>query len=61
MIERADDLVAVRDLRNLIAHEYATTDLNAVSQSPLALSRTLLKLIESTARYLREQLPPAPG
>lgn len=61
VIERADDLVAVRDLRNLLAHEYATTDLKAVFQSTLALSHTLLKLIDSTARYLREQLPPVPA
>jgi hypothetical protein len=49
--------VAVRDLRSLIAHEYAAAGLKAILQSPLTLSHTLLKRIEPTARYLREQLP----
>jgi hypothetical protein len=61
VIDRADNLLAVRDLRSLIAHEYAAAGLKAILQSPLTLSHTLLKRIEPTARYLREQLPAVLG
>ncbi len=61
VIDDAEDLAAIRDLRNTIAHEYAAANLNEVFRRTLALSSTLLNLIASTGRYVREKLPPAPA
>jgi uncharacterized protein YutE (UPF0331/DUF86 family) len=60
IIDNAEDLAAIRDLRNTIAHEYAAENLNEVFRRTLALSGTLLNLIASTGRYVRETLPPLP-
>jgi uncharacterized protein YutE (UPF0331/DUF86 family) len=61
IIDNAEDLAAIRDLRNTIAHEYAEENLNEVFRRTLALGATLLKLIASTRRYVREKLPPLPA
>jgi len=61
IIEDAEDLAAIRDLRNTIAHEYAAGNLNEVFRRTLALADTLLCLIASTGRYVREKLPPQPA
>lgn len=58
VIDDAEDLGAIRDLRNTIAHEYAVADLNEVFRRTLVLSDTLLNLIASTGRYVLEKLPP---
>lgn len=59
-IDDAEDLAAIRDLRNMIAHEYAVANLNEVFRRTLALSGTLLDIISSTGRYVSEKLPPLP-
>jgi hypothetical protein len=52
IIDNAEDLAAIRDLRNTIAHEYAAENLNDVFRRALAHGGTLLKLIASTENYI---------
>jgi hypothetical protein len=47
LIPAADDLVAIRDMRNLIAHEYLTENLLEVYKESLALSEKLLVAIQA--------------
>jgi hypothetical protein len=47
LIPSADDLVAIRDMRNLIAHEYLTENLLELYKESLALSEKLLIAIET--------------
>jgi hypothetical protein len=47
IIPSADDLIAIRDLRNLIAHEYLTENLLEVYKESLNLSVKLLQAIQS--------------
>lgn len=56
-----EQLAAIRDLRNTIAHEHAVREPER-SFSPRALefSSRLLDIIASTQRYIREKLPPVP-
>lgn len=61
VIDDAEDLASIRDLRNTIAHEYAVANLNEVFRRTLALSGTLLNIIASTGRYAGEKLPPLPA
>ena len=60
VIEEAEDLVAIRDLRNTIAHEYTVANLNEVFRRTLELSDTLLDTISTTVRYVMEKLPSLP-
>ncbi len=60
VIESAEELAAIRDLRNTIAHEYTVANLNEVFRSALEFSGRLLDIIASTQRYVREKLPPDP-
>lgn len=47
LIPSADDLVAIRDMRNLIAHEYLTENLLELYKESLLLSEKLLLAIET--------------
>lgn len=47
IIPSADDLIAIRDLRNLIAHEYLTENLHEVYMECIRLSHLLLQAIEA--------------
>ena len=47
VIPSADDLITIRDLRNLIAHEYLTENLLEVYKESIKLSLKLLLAIES--------------
>lgn len=47
LIPSADDLIAIRDMRNLIAHEYLTENLLEVYKESLELSEKLLKAIQT--------------
>jgi len=47
VIPSADDLIAIRDLRNLIAHEYLTENMQEVYLESIRLSQLLLQAIES--------------
>ncbi len=59
VISSAQDLEAIRDLRNTIAHEYAEANLNEVFRRTLDLAGLLLAMIAQTERYIRETLPSA--
>jgi len=61
IIDNAEDLAAIRDLRNTIAHEYTASNLNEVFRRTLSLSGTLLTLIASTGGYVREKLSSSPA
>ena len=58
VIDNAEDLAAIRDLRKTIAHEYAVANLNEVFRRALESSGRLLDIIASTLRYIRDKLPP---
>lgn len=47
IVDKADDLIAMRQLRNTIAHEYVISDLNEMFEDVLKYSETLLSIIES--------------
>lgn len=47
IIPSADDLIAIRDLRNLIAHEYLSENLHEVYSESIRLSQLLLQAIET--------------
>ena len=47
IIPSADDLIAIRDLRSLIAHEYLTENLHEVYMECMRLSQLLLHAIDS--------------
>jgi hypothetical protein len=47
VIPSANDLITIRDLRNLIAHEYLTENLLEVYKESIKLSLKLLQAIES--------------
>jgi hypothetical protein len=53
IVGNAEDLVAIRDLRNTIAHEYAATDLGEIFRRALDLGGRLVQLIEAGVRYAR--------
>jgi uncharacterized protein with HEPN domain len=61
VIDEAEDLVAIRDLRNTIAHEYTVANLNEVFRRTLELSDTLLGTLSTTVRYVTEKLPSLPS
>jgi len=61
VIDNAEDLAAIRDLRNTIAHEYAVANLNEVFQRTLNLAATLLDIITSTTRYIAAKFPLPPS
>ena len=52
LIPSADDMIAIRDMRNLIAHEYLTENLLEVYQESLALSEKLLMAIQTAKMVL---------
>lgn len=56
IIPSAEELVAIRDLRNTIAHEYAVENLTEVFRDTLDLSRTLLRLVDSALAFAQRQL-----
>jgi uncharacterized protein YutE (UPF0331/DUF86 family) len=57
VIPSAKALVEVRDLRNMIAHEYVTEDLMQVYADTLELAPALLSAIFSTRAFIGERFP----
>jgi len=55
VIQSAEDMISIRDLRNLIAHEYLTENLVEVYQETLILSEKLLRAISQTDRFIDRQ------
>lgn len=52
IIPSAEDMISIRDLRNLIAHEYLTENLVEVYQETLRLSQKLLEAVMQTDRAI---------
>jgi len=55
IIPSAEELIAIRDLRNIIAHEYLSENLVEIYMEIIELSDTLLKAIHQTERFLIEK------
>ena len=57
IIELADDLLNIRELRNQIAHEYQMTELNSLFMDVLKYVPELEKIIYELKKYLKEVFP----
>ena len=55
IIPSAEELIAIRDLRNIIAHEYLSENLMEVYREIIQLSNNLTKSIALTENFLREK------
>ena len=53
IIHSAEEMIAIRDLRNIIAHEYLSENLIEIYREIIRLSDNLLKSILQTENYLR--------
>ena len=51
IIPSAEELIAIRDFRNIIAHEYLSENLVEIYMEIIELSDTLLKAILETERF----------
>ena len=52
MIDSAEELKAIRDLRNEIAHEYCVDDISEIFENVLKYSGVLLRTIEKVKKYI---------
>ena len=57
IIERADDLLNIRELRNQIAHEYQESELNSLFMDVLKYVPELEKIVDGLKKYLKEVFP----
>ena len=57
VIPSADEMIAVRDLRNMIAHEYATDDLIELYTETVELSPALLSAVAAAGAFIAERFP----
>lgn len=55
IIPSAEEIIAIRDLRNIIAHEYLSENLIEIYMEIIKLSDDLLKAIIQTERFLIER------
>ena len=55
IIPCAEEMIAIRDLRNTIAHEYLSENLLEVYQETIRLSDCLLKSILQTEKMIKER------
>jgi hypothetical protein len=55
IIPSAEELIAIRDLRNTIAHEYLSENLLEIYQETVRLSDSLLKSILQTEKMLNDR------
>ena len=55
IIPSADELVAVRDLRNMIAHEYATENLLELYADTVSASPALLTAVSSATSFIENR------
>jgi len=60
VIPSADEMIAVRDLRNMIAHEYATDSLIELYTDTAGLSPALLSAVASADAFIAKRFPLAP-
>ena len=57
IVEKAEEFVAIRILRNDIAHEYLPEAIQDIFKKVMALTPALLKSVESIKRYCCEVYP----
>ncbi len=55
VIPSVDEMIAVRDLRNMIAHEYATDDLVELYTDTVGLSPALLSAVASADTFIAKR------
>jgi uncharacterized protein YutE (UPF0331/DUF86 family) len=55
IISSAEELIAIRDLRNIIAHEYLSENLVEIYREIIQLSNNLIKSIAFTDKFLSEK------
>ena len=55
IIPSAEEIIAIRDLRNLIAHEYLSENLVEIYMEIIKVSDDLLKAIVQTEKFLIER------
>lgn len=55
IIPSADEMIAIRDLRNIIAHEYLSENLLEIYREIIQLADNLIKSIALTDKFLRER------
>jgi hypothetical protein len=55
VIASADDMIAVRDLRNMIAHEYTTENLMELYSDTVRLSPELLAAVSSAIGFVEQR------
>ena len=55
IISRAGELIAIRDLRNIIAHEYLSENLVEIYREIIQLSDNLMKSITLTDKFLSDR------
>jgi len=55
IIPSAEELIAIRDLRNIIAHEYLSENLVEIYREIIQLSDNLIKSIALTEKFISER------
>jgi hypothetical protein len=55
IIPSAEEMIAIRDLRNVIAHEYLSENLLEIYREIIQLADNLIKSIALTDKFLRER------
>jgi hypothetical protein len=55
IIPSAEELIAIRDLRNIIAHEYLSENLVEIYREIIQLSHNLMKSITLTDKFLSDR------
>jgi hypothetical protein len=55
IIPSAEELIAIRDLRNIIAHEYLSENLLEIYREIIQLSNNLIKSIALTDKFISER------
>jgi len=58
IIESADDLLNIRELRNQIAHEYQESELNELFKDVLRYTPKLQIIIDGLKKYVSSAFPP---
>ena len=56
IVEKADDLLNIREIRNQIAHEYVESDIKALFHDVLRYVPLLEKIIDNVKNYYNEHL-----
>ena len=56
IVENADDLLNIRELRNQIAHEYVIDDLHALFSDVLQFVPELEKVVQNVKHYIEKNL-----